>query len=1830
MQSLFKKIRSSRTTRIVGCGLALLLAGVSLASYSYKGTKSFGKNADNKSSLVQASQPSQAKINESVGKLPLAFEPNQGQVDPRVKFLARAKGYTALLTENETVLAVKGSQAGVLRMKMQNAQPATSMVASEQQSSRSNYLSKRITNVPNYGKVTYKGIYPGIDVAYRGNQRSLEYDFVVNPGADPNQIRVAYEGTSTFALDAQGNLALETAAGKMVSHKPVVYQTVRGTRQPVQGDYVLLAGNQAGFRVGAYDHSRALVIDPVVTVYATLGGSGNDEANGIAVNTTGVYLTGRTTSVDYLVQSALQSTHSLLPAGNFDAFVTKLDATGTTLVYSTYLGTAGDDNAEGIVVDLSGNAYIAGYTNLALAAAPAPMVTFTGVYAAFVAKIAPNGQSLLAQTYLNSAGVTQAFSIAMSPANGNLVIGGLTNGIPGKTLAVGTGLNTSDGFIARFDTSLNIGANTLLGGTQYDQVNSVAVDANDNVYAVGQTASGNVAAAGGNVPFPISSATTSSTNAGPFVAAGTVPIGTQVAFVTKLNPALSSRVYSTIFGAGGEAANGVAVDPTGQAYVVGTTHSIAFSPGAQPVGSACQIAGVNPAAVPGSLPAGLLVTGIAGSAPLPGVVAAGPTCIEVAGSRRTQGFLLALNTATPGSAISTDGTPKYLDLQPASTTTVTAVGTLATCALTVSRFGSATGTVPNPCTGAVFNSWNGVAADSDQQAYVVGQLDNGGAYLKTDVMRFGKTGIGANGPVATPGVNPTNTEVIFDATVASTGYGIAVSGFRQAFIDGITTAPPALAAGQITQVGSVGLTTALQIGIIGLAPVMVPPTTTPLGPAIIGTVIPGGYAPAYPKTGGATLTTIGPNGLEDDFYAGIQYKDIFATPTVVNLGNVSVGSATGNAGPSATVSLFDRFGIATPCNVAPTVVATPAGSVTVTQIGSTNTYLVQLAPPAVATPGFINATATFTCGGAENATTVAISATVSGPLNLAPTATLSGTTVFNTGVLSPWNTLGLVDLAGNALIPVSVTTPIGFLPYGPITITTKSTNYPIATGVCAAGLFQANAGTGLVLLPVGTANYDGAAGIAGTPSAAPSTFTAFISSACAATLNPGTYTANFSVASTSASNPTQTLGVSLTVTAGTILTQAVAPLTFGASQNAQQTAFTINANNGTINYGINYISGGIFSPNGFALPGGNVQILTGISGTILGGGSQSVVVQVTPVGLAKGVYSGTFQVVQVNPATAALTNIQNLVLTVYVGTGLGVIRPAGANGVVISVPTGFLAAQLAQPFATGSATGPTTLALINAVPPTIAITGLDNTLNTPYTITAPVIAWTGTAPPANPVTGAASEVTIVPVGTCSTYAPSPQLSIVGVPCAYNINVDTVGITTPTTFTGTVTFSATATGGGSVVVPITLNVTGAPTLLSTNCPTEIRVGGITSGLPCVAPSATTPASPVIFNALTGTVNPGGNSNCFFVDVYATGGVIPGVTATIPATAPWASFSDLATIQTTALGNLTPTGVLINPFGLALGGTGFGICVNQLLAPQGAGTVSTLVTIQGSGVGTITIPVTFITSPNSPGMANFKQIGIFRNSIAGVGAGFVLDSSGTNNYVASDKARLFGQPGDTPVAGDFFGTGVIEIGVFRCPTGATVCQWFIDANNSGTWDGPFGGDQIWNFGIPGDIPVVGDWNGNGTSKIGIFRCPAVGSTTPCTWVLDAGNKHVYDGATAVIAYYGLAGDMPVVNNWNATGTVDQIGVFRGNGTWIVDSNGSNTWEASDAQYTYGLTGDMPVVGNWNGTGRKRIGVFRPSAGIWVLNLSGTNAWLPIDAVGNFGTVGDQPIVGLWTLP
>jgi hypothetical protein len=303
-----------------------------------------------------------------------------------------------------------------------------------------------------------------------------------------------------------------------------------------------------------------------------------------------------------------------------------------------------------------------------------------------------------------------------------------------------------------------------------------------------------------------------------------------------------------------------------------------------------------------------------------------------------------------------------------------------------------------------------------------------------------------------------------------------------------------------------------------------------------------------------------------------------------------------------------------------------------------------------------------------------------------------------------------------------------------------------------------------------------------------------------------------------------------------------------------------------------------------------------------------------------------------------------------------------------------------------------------------------------------------------------------------------------------------------------------------------------------------------------------------------------------------------------------------------------------------------------------------------------PLASVTAPGTT--SNLSQIAVFRPLSAAPNslAEWIEDSNGNNAFEATDKVRIFGLSGlpgstlpDVAVVGDFFGTGATQNGVFRCPAIGLpgLCQWYIDANNNGRWDGLFGGDALWNFGLPGDIPIVGDWTGSGTAKIGIMRCPASGV---CTWYLDIGNRHTYDPATVGTYLFGLPGDTPVVSNWSGiaqVAPVDNIGVFRcpasGVCTWIVDSLGITgvstvvpvgAFSPSDAQYFFGLTGDTPVIGNWSGTGQKRIGIFRPnspSAGLsqWFVDTNGDHTYTPaLDQIFTYGLTGDQPVVGFFT--
>src|SRR5690242_19190166 len=236
------------------------------------------------------------------GKLPLSFEPNQGQTDARVKFLARASGYTLFVTSDEAVFA--GRDGSVERMKLLGANPKLRFEPLDKQPGISNYFigndpSKWRNNIPNYGRLALRGVYPGIDLIFYGNERQLEYDWVVAPGADPKQIHVKWEGPSQVTKNTTGDLVLSAS---LVEQTPVILQN--GKR--IEGGYIV-RGREVAFELAKYDPAKPLVIDPVLVYSTYLAGSGDESGQGIAVDAAGnAYVTGRTSSIDFPTTNPLQ------------------------------------------------------------------------------------------------------------------------------------------------------------------------------------------------------------------------------------------------------------------------------------------------------------------------------------------------------------------------------------------------------------------------------------------------------------------------------------------------------------------------------------------------------------------------------------------------------------------------------------------------------------------------------------------------------------------------------------------------------------------------------------------------------------------------------------------------------------------------------------------------------------------------------------------------------------------------------------------------------------------------------------------------------------------------------------------------------------------------------------------------------------------------------------------------------------------------------------------------------------------------------------------------------------------------------------------------------------------------------------------------------------------------------------------------------------------------------------------------------------------------------------------------------------------------------------
>jgi hypothetical protein len=607
--------------------------------------------------------------------VPLSFEPNQGQAASTVQFLSRGSGYALFLAPGEVVLNLERRQpasaataghapaaasADTLRMSLIGANATANAIGLAPQPGVANYFigndpKNWRSGIPTYGKVEYAEIYPGVDLVFYGNQRQLEYDFIVAPGADPSRIAWRIDGARAH-VDAEGNLVLSASNGPVSFKKPVLYQLDGDKKTSVEGRFAV-TGNQVRFRLGSYDHSKALIVDPLLSYASYLAGSATDHigwtldngpngtSQGLAVDSAGsVYVAGDTYSIDFPTKNPYKGAPpakvtGVSPGQWPSAFVTKFSPDGSSLVYSTYLGGNGYDYIYAIAVDSSGNAYVTGQTdspdfpatNGAYQTVCAPFPNNTGQAPpatancgtsdsnVFVTKLNSTGNGLVYSTFLGGYG-NWAYGTAIAvDGAGRAYIAGNEDDIcqssaytfrscfPTTSGAVITGDKTGGrspqyAFVAVFDpTGAHLLYSTLFGGMEFTCDNGcgdiwatgIAVDANGYFYLVGETKAGNLPTTVG--AYQISAA--------PMYSPGSSLLAYR-GFVAKFNPVTSTGgvllAYCTYLG--GRTGNtndyisGIAIDSASNAYVVGYTNSKDFPVTQGAYQTVCGVNGQNCAA----------------------------------------------------------------------------------------------------------------------------------------------------------------------------------------------------------------------------------------------------------------------------------------------------------------------------------------------------------------------------------------------------------------------------------------------------------------------------------------------------------------------------------------------------------------------------------------------------------------------------------------------------------------------------------------------------------------------------------------------------------------------------------------------------------------------------------------------------------------------------------------------------------------------------------------------------------------------------------------------------------------------------------------------------------------------------------------------------------------------------------------------------------------------------------------------------------------------------------------------------------------------------------
>jgi hypothetical protein len=520
-------------------------------------------------------------------KAPQSFEPNRGQAAKAFDFTSHGPGYSLSLSANAAYLQLfsadrpgHAKHASSMSLKLVGANPKAHAEGLDQQMGRSNYFlgnksNQWLTGVPQFARVEYHDVYPGIDMAYYGTNERLEYDFILGPHADPHRIRLAVDGADRIRIDSEGDLVLTVGSAEIRERKPLIYQKTANGQKIVRGRYVALDGNQIGFVLERYDQSKAIVIDPVLVFSTYFGGSGSDYGNGIAVDSEGnSYIAGQTGSAN------LSGTDIGDPGftGSYTAaFVAKISPAGALLSTTIIAGANDAAEAGAVALDTNGNIYLCGYTSSSSFPSMNPIMAYQGGGDVFVLELNNAGNSLVYSTYLGGSGLEYADGIAVD-SNGNTLVGGATTSgnFPAVNAAqphLAGGSNPWAAKIAPGGSSLVY--STYWGGSATDYANGLAIDSTGDLILFGDESSMNFPVLNAFQPSycaPASGPAVSTVHGwvAEFTPAG-VPIYSTYICGTVTYYTINGTSYPTY-----DVVRGGTVDSSGDAVITGTTASLSF------------------------------------------------------------------------------------------------------------------------------------------------------------------------------------------------------------------------------------------------------------------------------------------------------------------------------------------------------------------------------------------------------------------------------------------------------------------------------------------------------------------------------------------------------------------------------------------------------------------------------------------------------------------------------------------------------------------------------------------------------------------------------------------------------------------------------------------------------------------------------------------------------------------------------------------------------------------------------------------------------------------------------------------------------------------------------------------------------------------------------------------------------------------------------------------------------------------------------------------------------------------------------------------------------